>query len=58
VGPRLTTQGKDFYQHGIEMLISRYDKCLNCGEDYVEKQLNGSAGLIRFGNKKPKTQAS
>jgi ribosomal protein L32 len=26
------------YQQGIEKLVTRYDKCLSCGEDYVEMQ--------------------
>jgi hypothetical protein len=27
----------DFYQQGREEIIPRYDKCLNCGRDYMEK---------------------
>jgi hypothetical protein len=27
----------DFYDAGIQKLVTRYDKCLNVHEDYVEK---------------------
>ena len=32
----LKTHRTGYYQQGIEKLVSRYDKCLTCGEDYVE----------------------
>jgi hypothetical protein len=28
----------NWHQQGIETLVSRYDKCLDCGGDYVEMQ--------------------
>ncbi|PNF26371.1 hypothetical protein B7P43_G17995 [Cryptotermes secundus] len=31
------SQAADFYNTGIQKLVSRYDKCLNSGGDYVEK---------------------
>lgn len=33
----LTEVGRDFFNSGIEKLVSRYDKCLNRYGDYVEK---------------------
>jgi hypothetical protein len=33
----LTSQVAAFYEEGIQKLVSRYDKCLNNGGDYVEK---------------------
>jgi hypothetical protein len=37
----LITQNTDFHQKGTEKLFPRYDKCLNCGVDYVEKWCHG-----------------
>jgi hypothetical protein len=34
----LSSQAADCYDTGIQKLIPRYDKCLNSGGDYVEKQ--------------------
>jgi hypothetical protein len=31
------TLAADFFDEGIQKLVSRYDKCLNLGGDYVEK---------------------
>jgi histone-lysine N-methyltransferase SETMAR len=31
------SQAADFYDTGIQKLVSRYDKCLNSGDEYVEK---------------------
>ncbi|PNF33163.1 hypothetical protein B7P43_G13585 [Cryptotermes secundus] len=31
------SQAVDFYDTGIQKLVPRYDKCLNSGDDYVEK---------------------
>jgi hypothetical protein len=33
----LISQAADFFDAGIQELIPRYDKCLNSGDDYVEK---------------------
>jgi histone-lysine N-methyltransferase SETMAR len=33
----LSSQAATFYDEGIQKLVSRYDKCLNNGENYVEK---------------------
>jgi hypothetical protein len=33
----LSSQVTDFFDTGIQKLISCYDKCLNSGSDYVEK---------------------
>ena len=33
----LSSQAADFYEDGIQKLITRYDKCLNIGGNYVEK---------------------
>jgi hypothetical protein len=33
----LSSQVTDFFDTSIQKLISRYDKCLNSGGDYVEK---------------------
>jgi histone-lysine N-methyltransferase SETMAR len=33
----LSSQAANFFDTGIENLISRYDKCLNSCDDYVEK---------------------
>jgi hypothetical protein len=35
----LSSQAADFFDTGIQKLISRYDKCFNSGGDYVEKWL-------------------
>jgi hypothetical protein len=35
----LSSQVADFFEIGIQKLISRYDKCLNSSGNYVEKQL-------------------
>jgi hypothetical protein len=35
----LSSMAADFFDTGIQKLIPRYDKCLNSGGDYVEKQL-------------------
>jgi hypothetical protein len=35
----LSLQAADFFDTGIQKLISPYDKCLSSGGDYVEKQL-------------------
>jgi len=29
--------GAAFYEEGIHKLVPRYDKCLNNGDEYVEK---------------------
>lgn len=34
----LLTRDTDFNQQKIEKLVTRYDKSLNCGEDYVVKR--------------------
>ena len=34
----LTSQAAAFYEKGIQKLAPRYDKCLNNGGEYVEKQ--------------------
>jgi hypothetical protein len=34
----LSSQAATFYDEGIQKLVSRYDKCLNNGGNYVEKQ--------------------
>jgi hypothetical protein len=31
------TLAADFFDEGIQKLVSRYDKCLSLGGDYVEK---------------------
>jgi hypothetical protein len=33
----LSSQAATFYDEGIDKLVSRYDKCLNNGGNYVEK---------------------
>jgi hypothetical protein len=33
----LSSQAATFYDDGIQKLVSRYDKCLNNGGNYVEK---------------------
>jgi hypothetical protein len=33
----LSSQAATFYDKGIQKLVSRYDKCLNNGRNYVEK---------------------
>jgi hypothetical protein len=33
----LSSQVADFFDTGIQTLISHHDKCLNLGGDYVEK---------------------
>ncbi|GBL99394.1 Histone-lysine N-methyltransferase SETMAR [Araneus ventricosus] len=33
----LRSLGTDFYQDGFSKLISRYDKCINAGGEYVER---------------------
>jgi hypothetical protein len=33
----LSSQVADFFDTGIQKLISCYDKCLNSGGDYIEK---------------------
>ena len=33
----LSSQVAMFYEEGIQKLVSRYDKCLNNGGNYVEK---------------------
>jgi hypothetical protein len=33
----LSSQAATFYDKGIQKLVSRYDKCLNNGGNYVEK---------------------
>jgi hypothetical protein len=35
----LSPQAADFFDIGAQKLIPRYDRCLNSGGDYVEKQL-------------------
>jgi hypothetical protein len=35
----LRPQAADFFDTGMQKLIPRYDKCLNFGGDYVEKQI-------------------
>jgi hypothetical protein len=35
----LSSQVAHFFDTGIQKLIPGYDKCLNSGGDYVEKQL-------------------
>lgn len=30
-------QNTDFYQHEIQEIILRYDRCVNCGRENVEK---------------------
>lgn len=32
----LKTHSTGQYQKGLQQLVSRYDKCPTCGEDYVE----------------------
>jgi hypothetical protein len=34
----LITQDTDWYRQWVEKLVTRYDKWLSCGEDYVEMQ--------------------
>ena len=34
----LTSQAAALYDEGIQKLVPRYDKCLNNGDEYVEKQ--------------------
>jgi len=33
----LISQAAAFYEEGIQKFVSRYDKCLNNGGEYVEK---------------------
>jgi hypothetical protein len=33
----LRQQSKDFYVAGFDALMERWDKCINVGEEYVEK---------------------
>ena len=33
----LTSKAAAFYEEGIQKLVSRYDKCLSNGGEYVEK---------------------
>jgi hypothetical protein len=33
----LNGQAAEVYDEGIQKLVTRYDKCLNIGGDYVEK---------------------
>jgi transposase len=33
----LSSQAADFFDTGIQKLTHQYDKCLNSGDDYVEK---------------------
>jgi len=33
----LTSQAATFYEEGIQKLVTRYDKCLTNGGEYVEK---------------------
>ena len=33
----LQSQAADFYNTVIQKLVPRYDKCLNSGDEYVEK---------------------
>jgi histone-lysine N-methyltransferase SETMAR len=33
----LSSQAATFYDEGIQKLVSRYDKCLNNGGNYVDK---------------------
>ena len=33
----LTSQAAAFYEEGMQKLVTRYDKCLNNGGEYVEK---------------------
>jgi histone-lysine N-methyltransferase SETMAR len=33
----LSSQAATFYDEGIQKLVSRYDKCLNNGGNYVER---------------------
>jgi hypothetical protein len=35
----LSSMVADFFDRGIQKLIPRYNKCLNLGDDYVEKKL-------------------
>jgi hypothetical protein len=35
----LSSMAADFFDTGIQKLIPQYDKCLNSGRDYIEKQL-------------------
>jgi hypothetical protein len=34
---RLCSQEATFYEKAIQKLVSRYDRCLNSGGNYVEK---------------------
>jgi hypothetical protein len=34
----ITSQAAAFYEEGIQKLVPHYDKCLNNGGEYVEKQ--------------------
>jgi hypothetical protein len=36
----------EVYEEGIQDLVTRYDRCLNVGRDYVENNL-GSVIMIR-----------
>ena len=33
----LTSQAAAFYEEGVQKLVPRHDKCLNNGDEYVEK---------------------
>jgi hypothetical protein len=35
----LSSQAAGLFDTGIQKLIPQYDKCLNSGDDYIEKQL-------------------
>jgi hypothetical protein len=37
VQKRLSSQAATFYDEGIQKLVSRYEKCLSNGGNYVEK---------------------
>jgi hypothetical protein len=39
VKERLNGLAAEVYDEGIQKLVTRYDKCLNVGGDYVEKEL-------------------
>ena len=39
----LTIQNRDFIKQGIQKDFQHYNKCLDCGENYVEKQWNSSS---------------
>jgi hypothetical protein len=37
IKPWLSSQAADFFDTSIQKLIRWFDKCLNSGDDYVEK---------------------